>query len=155
MPNRTRKNSRSGQIQVGAISKTKASLQDLPVRKKELLSLQEAIDQLRVPLKAALTKGYSYCELVDLLKQKGISISVSTLRSYLTPGRQQKSRTIPSYPQSNKSSQTTSEKPNGDVEVFIPSKTEIYSYTVGNDFWSAYQKSLKEREEVYRHLAES
>lgn len=155
MPNRTRKNSRSGKIQPRISSRTRASLQDLPARKRELISLQEAIYQLRIPLKAALNKGYSYSELADLLQQKGISISVSTLRDYLTSGGQQKSRITTSSKPKDKSPPETLEKPSSDVEVFIPSKTEIASYIVGRDFWSAYQESLREREEVYRRLAES
>lgn len=155
MPNRTRKNSRSGKIQPRISSRTRASLQDLPARKRELISLQEAIYQLRILLKAALNKGYSYSELADLLQQKGISISVSTLRDYLTSGGQQKSRITTSSKPKDKSPPETLEKPSSDVEVFIPSKTEIASYIVGRDFWSAYQESLREREEVYRRLAES
>ena len=155
MPNRTRKNSRSGKIQPRISSRTRASLQDLPARKRELISLQEAIYQLRILLKAALNKGYSYGELADLLQQKGISISVSTLRDYLTSGGQQKSRITTSSKPKDKSPPETLEKPSSDVEVFIPSKTEIASYIVGRDFWSAYQESLREREEVYRRLAES
>ncbi len=155
MPNRTRRNSRSSKIQPRIISKTRASLQDLPAGKQELLSLQEAIYQLRAPLKAALTKGYSYSELAGLLQQKGISISESTLKNYLASGSQQKSRIATSSKPKDKSSPETLEKSSSNVEVFIPSKTEIVSYTVGRDFWSAYQESLREREEVYRRLAES
>lgn len=130
-------------------------MQDLPARKRELISLQEEIYQLRILLKAALNKDYSYSELADLLQQKGISISVSTLRDYLTSGGQQKSRITTSSKPKDKSPPETLEKPSSDVEVFIPSKTEIASYIVGRDFWSAYQESLREREEVYRRLAES
>ena len=155
MPNQTRRNSRSGRIQPRIISKTRASLQDLPAREKELLSLQEAIYQLRVPLEAALTKGYSYSELANLLQQHEIPISASTLRNYLTSGRRQKSRITTPNKARDKSSPKTLEKPSSDVEVFILTKTEISSYTVGRDFWSAYQESLREREEVYRRLAES
>jgi len=155
MPNQTRRNSRSGRIQLRTISKTRASLQDLPEREKEPLSLQEVIYQLRAPLRAALAKGYSYSELANLLKQQGISISVSTLRNYLTSGERQKSRITTPNTTRDKSSPKTLEKPSSDVEVFIPTKTETSSYTVGRDFWSAYQESLREREEVYRRLAKS
>lgn len=155
MPNRTRRNSRSGKIQPRIISKTRASLQNLPVGKQELLSLRQAIYQLRVPLEAALTKGYSYSELANLLQQQGISISGATLRSYLTSGRRQEPRITALNESRDTGSSKILETPSSDVEVFIPSKTETFSYTVGRDFWSAYQESLREREEVYRRLAES
>jgi hypothetical protein len=154
MPEKTCKHSRSARIHRRTVSLTKASLQALP-EKNELLSLQEAIRQLHGPLEAALSKGYSYRELATVLQQRGISISTPTLKNYLTSARQQDSRITASSKLRNKNSKNSPEKPSSAVEVFIPSKTEISSYTVGCDFWSAYQESLREREEVYRRLAES
>lgn len=154
MPDKTRKPSKSDRIQARIASQTRESLQDLPA-KMELLSLQEAIHQLRAPLEAALSKGYSYQELAGILQQQGVSISTSALKNCLTSGRQQNSRATASNKLRAKSSKKPSETPSSTVEVFIPSKTDISSYTVRRDFWSAYQESLREREEVYRRLAES
>jgi hypothetical protein len=153
MPEKTRKHSKSAKIQPETVSLARASLQDLP--EKELLSLQEAIHKLRAPLEAALVKGYSYQELADLLNQQGISINVPTLRSYLTSSGRQKTRIIASNKSKDKNSPKISEEPSSNVAIFIPSETEISSYTVARDFWNAYQESLREREEVYRRLAES
>jgi transposase len=154
MPVRTSKYSRSARIQPGIISQTKACLQELPTKKEELFSLREAIRQLRAPLKAALTKGYSYQELAAMLQQQEISISASTLRTYLASGKQNSGITVSSHLR-HKTSKNSPEKLNSSVEVFLPSKTEMFSYTVRRDFWNAYQESLREREEVYRRLAES
>lgn len=155
MPVENIKRSKSGRVQAETVSQATSSLQSIPEKKKELISLQEAIHQLRVPIEAALGKGYSYQELAAMLQQQGILISVSTLRNYLSLSRQQTSIGKASKKLRSRSLKDRSKRPSSTVEVFISSKAEISSYTVGHDFWNAYQESLKEREEVYRRLAES
>ena len=153
MPARIRKPSRAAQIQPGTLNQTRTVLQDLP--EKELLSLREAIHQLRDPINAALGKGYSYEEIAVMLQRGGVSIGVSALKRYLALGRRGGSRSRSSSGLSSKNSENPSTQPSRTVEVFIPAKAEIASVTVKQDFWDAYQASLKEREEVYCRLAES
>jgi hypothetical protein len=155
MPVENIKRSKSGRVQAETISQATSSLQSIPEKKKELISLQEAIHQLRVPIETALGKGYSYQELAAMLQQQGILIGVSTLRNYLSLSRQQTPIGKASKKLRSRSLGDGSKRPSSTVEVFIPSKAEISSYIVGHDFWNAYQESLKEREEVYRRLAES
>jgi transposase len=156
MPGKIRRHSGSDRIQPSLSSQANpSSLRKSPAKKKELSPLQEAIRQLRVPLEEALTKGYSYRELANILQQQGISISGATLKTYLTSGRQEDSRMMDSNKFRDRNPKKSLEEPSSAVEVFLPAKTEISSYRVGGDFWSAYQESLREREEVYRRLAES
>lgn len=125
--------------------------------KKQYLTLQEAVYHLHEALQVALVKGYSYQELAFWLQQKGIPISASTLKKYLSSNKditQVKAlgKTSNTRHQEITTSKETSKKT---VEVFIPSKAEISSYVVTRDFWDAYQDSLRERDEVYRRLAKS
>lgn len=77
------------------------------VRPKRTDTKRHVIEQLREPLlDALLTRGYSYAQLVTLLKQRGLTIHISTLRKYLGPLSQQ--RNVPSVrvPAGNADSQT-------------------------------------------------
>lgn len=146
---------KSGRIHLNLVRQAEASLQDLPEKKNGLLSLQEAIHQLREPLKMALSKGYTYQELVNLLLQKGIAISESTLKNYLASGRHRISKNGDSGQPTHRNLEQIVEKSNSTVEELVPSRIDVSSYNVGQDFWAAYQASLQEREEVYRRLAQS
>ncbi len=68
-------------------------LQELPEKPKEDLSLKEAVESLRDPIKSALAKGYSYQDLADLLSEKGIKISALTLKNYVPAGKRQTGKT--------------------------------------------------------------
>ena len=70
-----------------AIEETNAFLQDLPDKPKEELSLKEAIELMRDPLRSSLAKGYTYQELAAMLTEKGIKISAFTLKNYVPSGR--------------------------------------------------------------------
>lgn len=155
MSTRNKNHSRSGRIQPEAIRQTKASLQDLPEKKKGLLSLQEAICQLHDPLKTALDKGYTYQELAVMLQNQGIAITESTLKNYYFASAKQSARCEGSSKARNGSAKSTSEQVSHPVETSIPSRVNVSSYNVCQDFLGAYQASLQEREEVYRRLAES
>lgn len=71
-------------VSKSAIDQATQTLQGLPEKPKQGWSLREAIDQMNDVLSAAISKGYSYEELVDLLRDQGIEISVSSLKNYLT-----------------------------------------------------------------------
>jgi|GEM_PF-2497863 len=128
MPTRITKHSRSTKIQSNLVNQAKESLQDLPKKPQESFSSREVIHLLYDSIESALSKGYTYPELSALLQNQGIEIKPSTLQRYHSSRRQPDAKS------------RASEKP---------------AYTDGLDFWAAYQESLKEREEVYRRLAEA
>jgi hypothetical protein len=74
-------------VKQSSIEHTSLFLQSLPEKPKEELSLKEAIDQLREPLRAALLRGYTYAELAEMLTEKGIKISAFTLKNYVPSGK--------------------------------------------------------------------
>jgi hypothetical protein len=85
----TRKRPKNLSVSKSALDQAGSLLQDLPQKAKEDLSLREAVDQLQDQVKAALAKGYSYDEVAVLLDGKGIEISASTLKRYVSlSGRQ-------------------------------------------------------------------
>lgn len=118
MSEKTRQPSRTARVQPGIVNSTRTSLQDLPEKAKETISLQEAVRQLRAPLKSALGKGYSYQELATLLQQHKISIRASTLKSYLTSGKQD-SRTSSPSSLSNKSSENLAKQSAKPQKTFL------------------------------------
>lgn len=82
----TRKRPKSLSVSKSAVDQAGSFLQELPEKAKENWSLREAVDQLQVQIKAALAKGYNYDEVADLLEGKGIEISASTLKRYVSIG---------------------------------------------------------------------
>lgn len=87
MAGTTGKRSRAASIQKQAIDQVNASLQDLPEKPKDNLSLREAVSQLQDEIRAALAKGYSYDDLAAMFSEKGIDISALTLKRYVSSGR--------------------------------------------------------------------
>ena len=83
----TEKRQKAIAVKQSSIGNTSAFLESLPEKPKEELSLREAIDQLREPLRAALLRGYTYVELAEMLTEKGIKISAFTLKNYVPSGK--------------------------------------------------------------------
>ncbi|MDX2241112.1 MAG: hypothetical protein NW224_10550 [Leptolyngbyaceae cyanobacterium bins.302] len=83
----TTKRARATIVTQSSIEDAQSFLQTLPDKPKEDLSLKEAVEKLKVPLQAALAKGYTYPELAALLKDKGIKISAATLKNYIPTGK--------------------------------------------------------------------
>lgn len=81
------KRSKAVAVKQASIGNTSAFLESLPEKPKEDLSLREAIDQLREPLRAALSRGYTYAELAEMLTEKGVKISAFTLKNYVPSGK--------------------------------------------------------------------
>jgi hypothetical protein len=67
-------------------------LDSLPDKPREDFSLRAAVDRLREPIRAALSKGYTYEEVAELLADQGIKISPSTLKNYVPSGTRQSSK---------------------------------------------------------------
>lgn len=60
---------------------------DLPEKSKETVSLREAVELMKEPLRAAMAKGYTHVDLAEILTQQGIKISALTLKNYLPSGK--------------------------------------------------------------------
>ncbi len=82
-------------VSKGAISSASSILEGLPEKPKEIWSLREAIDLLKEPISAALDRGYSYAEVSKMLTEKGVEISPSTLKYYLSSARKEKDGSKP------------------------------------------------------------
>lgn len=54
------------------------------VETSETLSNYQSIEHLRKPIKAAMKKGYTLEQIVEVLKEDGIDLKAQTLRNYLT-----------------------------------------------------------------------
>jgi hypothetical protein len=62
----------------------------LPAKPKEIWSLREAIDSLQDQITLALDRGYTYPEISKMLTERGVEISASTLKYYLSSVRREK-----------------------------------------------------------------
>ncbi len=82
-------------VSKAAISSASSILEELPEKPKEIWSLREAIDLLKEPISAALDRGYSYAEVSKMLTEKGVEISPSTLKYYLSSARREKDGSKP------------------------------------------------------------
>lgn len=82
-------------VSKGAIDQASSVLEELPEKPKEIWSLREAIDLLKDQISAALDRGYSYAEVSKMLTEKGVEISPSTLKYYLSSARKDKDSTKP------------------------------------------------------------
>lgn len=80
------KRSRAKLVSKQVVEQVGISLQALPEKIPDTLSLRQTIERLRDPIEAALAKGYSYDELVPMLSQQGINIQPSTLKRYVLSG---------------------------------------------------------------------
>lgn len=72
-----------------SINSASSALQDLPEKPKEIWSLREAIHLLKDQITQALDRGYSYSEVSQMLSSKGVEISPSTLKYYLSSARKE------------------------------------------------------------------
>lgn len=82
-------------VSKGSIDQAASILEDLPEKPKEIWSLREAIDLLKDQISSALDRGYSYVEVSKMLTEKGVEISPSTLKYYLSSARKDKDGTKP------------------------------------------------------------
>jgi len=99
-------------VQTSVIQQVETLLQSLPEKQAEEVSVRGAVHQLQDQLKSALERGYSYDELVRILAEQGISLTASTLKAYLPPGkRQAKGTTKRAYTRKPKETQAESISP--------------------------------------------
>ncbi|HEY9661249.1 MAG TPA: hypothetical protein V6C65_22575, partial [Allocoleopsis sp.] len=72
-----------------AIDQVGTTLQDLPEKPRENLSLREAVATLQDSITTALDRGYSYEEVVSILSRQRVDITVASLKRYLAAARKQ------------------------------------------------------------------
>lgn len=117
------KRSRAKLVSKQVVEQVGISLQALPEKIPDTLSLRQTIERLRDPIEAALAKGYSYDELVPMLAQQGINIQPSTLKRYVLSGGDRSARKRSATGKATKQTR----KPRGkasdtaDLEVELPS----------------------------------
>jgi hypothetical protein len=79
-------------VSKAAIATASAILEALPAKPKANWSLRETVSLLQDSITEALSKGYSYEEVSKMLAKKGVEISASSLKSYLSAARRQQSK---------------------------------------------------------------
>ncbi len=112
----TRKRPKSTLVKQETVGHAIAFLQDLPEKTKEDLSLREAVEQMREPIRAALAKGYSYDDVAKMLSDKGIKISALTLKNYAPSGRRQASKTTTRRPRRSTKSAADQSSPSNNAK---------------------------------------
>jgi type IV secretory pathway VirJ component len=84
-----RRSSASASVSNDAIASARSNLNELSEKPKEKLSLREAIGELHESITAALDRGYSYEEVVEILSTQGVTITVASLKRYLAAARKE------------------------------------------------------------------
>jgi hypothetical protein len=84
-----RRSSASASALNDAIESARSTLNELSEKPKEKLSLREAIGELHESITAALDRGYSYEEVVEILSTQGVTITVASLKRYLAAARKE------------------------------------------------------------------
>jgi hypothetical protein len=87
MPTTKKRPPASTVVAKSAIEQAGTSLQSLPEKPKQTWSLREAVAVLREDITTALSRGYSYEEVVALLAKSGVAITVSSLKRYLASAK--------------------------------------------------------------------
>jgi hypothetical protein len=83
-----------------AIDDAISTFNQLPAKTPSEYTLREAIRQILPAIKELITKGYNLAEIVNLLDQKNITISTTTLKQYIRDF--DKSQSPPSPPSPSK-----------------------------------------------------
>ncbi|MER3432041.1 MAG: hypothetical protein C4288_01070 [Leptolyngbya sp. ERB_1_1] len=109
-----------------SISGASSALQDLPEKPKEIWSLREAIHLLKDQITLALDRGYSYTEVSQMLSSKGVEISPSTLKYYLSSARKEDGSSAKSRRRRRTMTMTAEALQNGSeaLETATPEKPE-------------------------------
>lgn len=116
MTTKVLKRSRAKFVSKQTVDQMGISLQELPEKTPDTLSLRQTIERLREPIEAALAKGYSYDELVPMLAQQDINIQPSTLKRYVLSGGDRSTRKRAS---AGKTTTRQSRKKSGDAASSI------------------------------------
>lgn len=98
---------RTIQVDSATIKKAIADLDKLAPKKQPL---REVVEQLKPSLVGALNKGYSYEELSNFLKDRGIFIAPGTIKQYLTAGGSKRKKEAEATSDQGDEELTTQEK---------------------------------------------
>jgi hypothetical protein len=74
-------------IAKSAIAAASSALEALPAKPKSNWSLRETVVLLQDSIVEALSKGYTYPEVAKMLSTRGVEISASSLKSYLSAAK--------------------------------------------------------------------
>jgi hypothetical protein len=74
----------ANKLSLAAIETAKENLEAMPAAAKETrqVTLKEAIKTLSPTIRKLLRRGYSRTMVVDLLREQGVNVSLSTLKQY-------------------------------------------------------------------------
>ena len=97
-------------INIESLKNVNNALEHLQEKKRTEYSLRESIIFLADRLKAAMSKGYSYQDLTELLAEQKILISVPMLRRYLKEAEQKSKSTTKKSKQNKKVSNCSDNK---------------------------------------------
>lgn len=109
-----RRSAAAAAIPKAAIEQVSVALQDLPEKPRESLSLREAVSALEGSITAALDRGYSYDEVVNILANQGVDITVTSLKRYLAAARKESDDTPKKSRRGKRSRQTQSDEETSD-----------------------------------------
>lgn len=87
-----RKSNAAVKVKTTMLDQAASLLDDLPEKPEATVSLRQAIELLQDDLRSSLDKGYDYEELADVLAERGIDISPSTLKRYLALSQKESGR---------------------------------------------------------------
>lgn len=102
-------------VSQSVLEQASVKLQALPDKPKEVWSLRETIALLQDEITSALSRGYTYDEIVKVLADKGINITTSSLKRYLATAKRDRGDAAviakPRQPRKPRSPQALAVKP--------------------------------------------
>jgi hypothetical protein len=99
-------------VSKSSLEQASARLQALPGKPKETWSLRETVALLQDNITGALNRGYTYDEIVKVLRDKKISITVSSLKRYLATARRDRGdATVSTKPRKTRRPKAVAEEP--------------------------------------------
>ncbi|HEY9623745.1 MAG TPA: hypothetical protein V6C78_25530 [Crinalium sp.] len=120
----TKKRSQSGSTRRSAsstvpktvVEQATLSLVELPDKPKEHLQIREAVEQMLDTILVALSKGYSHEDVASLLRDKGLDITPSSLKYYLSRFKK-KQAAAPSKPRKTRRTKASAGESEADAPV--------------------------------------
>jgi len=82
-------------VSQSAIAQASVMLQALPEKPRDNWSLREAVSLLHDSIITAIDRGYSHEEVAAMLGEKGVDITVPSLKRYLTSVKREKESSKP------------------------------------------------------------
>lgn len=131
MPKASKRLPASASVSPNALSNATSALEGLQEKPRASWSLREAVLVLQESISAALSKGYNYDEVAKILSNKGVNISASSLKSYLSAAKRQQGTKAIRAKKPGRRSQTTqpdaSLKKSAPVTPIVAAKKSVNS----------------------------